>query len=374
VDLNKDINIDLKQLKPILQKLLTDKSKIPYVTLTISILVGLLCLMVIFSKNTTKNDYEDAAQLLLTLDQQIVSSRKNLDNLIIENKSILGLFAKSPKTKSQMTEAVTKLVTQNQLQLVKLNMAENEGTQTVSDPTDPNNGKLLAGEILLDMEIIGNFSQVNRFILDAKKIFAASKVQRYEVSKLSDKETNGLKLNLIVRFSGPPTNLAVPEPDDVALIFDDGYSLFFNKQNPWMQTVGFVEVDPKQIQMPDQSSPLKNGEAFVNSDNNSFDRDPFATPEDAQLAPSSTAAGNVKNNSSELDDSAPVYFLSGILASDDVSMCTVNMPSGETKIFTSGDKIDDQITVMSIDIDHIKICGVCKGNYKKIKLGDEITF
>jgi hypothetical protein len=374
VDLNKNINIDLKQLKPILQKLLTDKSKIPYVTLTISILVGLLCLMVIFSKNTTKNDYEDAAQLLLTLDQQIVSSRKNLDNLIIENKSILGLFAKSPKTKSQMTEAVTKLVTQNQLQLVKLNMAENEGTQTVSDPTDPNNGKLLAGEILLDMEIIGNFSQVNRFILDAKKIFAASKVQRYEVSKLSDKETNGLKLNLIVRFSGPPTNLAVPEPDDVALIFDDGYSLFFNKQNPWMQTVGFVEVDPKQIQMPDQSSPLKNGEAFVNSDNNSFDRDPFATPEDAQLAPSSTAAGNVKNNSSELDDSAPVYFLSGILASDDVSMCTVNMPSGETKIFTSGDKIDDQITVMSIDFDHIKICGVCKGNYKKIKLGDEITF
>ena len=116
MDLNKNINIDLKQLKPILQKLLTDKSKIPYVTLTISILVGLLCLMVIFSKNTTKNDYEDAAQLLLTLDQQIVSSRKNLDNLIIENKSILGLFAKSPKTKSQMTEAVTKLVTQNQLQ------------------------------------------------------------------------------------------------------------------------------------------------------------------------------------------------------------------------------------------------------------------
>ena len=90
-----------------------------------------------------------------------------------------------------------------------------------------------------------------------------------------------------------------------------------------------------------------------------------------KVADIKTQGGNVDADGQPIPE--PIYYLSGILYSDEYRMCTVNLPSGETKIFTEKDKINEKITILSIQENKIKICGVCKGNFKEIKIGEELA-
>ena len=355
MDLNKEIkfNFDIKQLKDVnLQKL-----KGPLVILVLSIIVFLYCIGNIINRFANQDTLIANQNQIINLSQQKTDVANQLNEMASSNKAILKYINDSPKTKSEMTSVLTKLVSLYRIKLIKLTMGENSNQL---DPNlanqDPNNSNLI-----IDLEGIGTFKNIAMFANKLKEVLAASQIESFKLAKLE--ENKGLQVNLIVKFSQPPNDLFVPE-SIANLIYDDGYSLAF-KNNPNLRPVGFVEIEKNLNQMDnnvdgDIVPPLPSNEVLI---------DPFAEPINS---PNRAGQGiQVGEDGQPLPE--PMYFLSGVLDSNEYRLCTVNMPSGETKIFSENQKINDQITILGIQEDSIKICGVCKGNFKEIMIGEEIS-
>lgn len=360
MDLNKEIklnfnikNIDLKAVKG------------PVGILVISILVFFYCTSQVMTRFSNQDLLVNTQAQINTLSQQKTDVTSQYNQLLKDNKAILKYISNSPKTKSEMTAVLTKLVSLYRIKLIKLAMNEN------SSQLDPNAASQ-AGEsnasadssLVIDLEGIGSFANITLFTTKLKEVLAASEIESFKLAKLA--EGKGLQLNLIVKFSPPPNDLAVPETVAQDLIFDDGFSLAF-KKDPWMRTVGFVEIE-KNL---DHIENAVDGDIVPPAPTSEVFKDPFAEPTDTPSLRSGAQGGNVDADGQPIAE--PIYYLSGILYSDEYRMCTVNLPTGETKIFTEKDKINEKITILSIQENKIKICGACKGNFKEIKIGEELA-
>lgn len=365
MDLNKELklNIDFKNID--LKSLL----KGPLALLVISVIVVLYCLGDIISRFSNQDMLIANQNQTINLTQQKADISSEYNKLLTENKKILKHISNSPKTKSEMTAVLTKLVSLYRIKLIKLTTNENSneldvnfGSETPLEPGIEMTQSVGSSSLIIDLEGVGSFKNITLFTEKLKEVLAASEIQSFKLAKLT--EGKGLQLNLIVKFSTPPNDLSVPKVAQT-LIYDDGYSLAF-KTNPYMIKTGFVEIE-KNLDAMDNSM---DGDIVPMPQNNEQLKDPFADPGEG-------SSFNGQKPSEIGDDglpvAEPVYYLSGTLDSDEYRMCTVNMPSGETKIYSENEKINDQITILSIHENSIKICGVCKGNFKEIKIGEEVS-
>lgn len=360
MDLNKQINFNLN-----LKNIDLKTAKGPLGILFVSVLVFFYCINDVMTRFSNQDLLMNTQAQINNLSQQKTDLASQYNQLLKDNKAILKYISNSPKTKSEMTAVLTKLVSLYRIKLIKLAMNEN------SSQLDPNAasqaGELNAtadSSLVIDLEGIGSFANIILFTTKLKEVLAASEIESFKLAKLA--EGKGLQLNLIVKFSPPPNDLAVPETVTQDLIFDDGFSLAF-KKDPWMRTVGFVEIE-KNL---DQIDNTVDGDIVPPAPATEVFKDPFAEPSDIPSLRSGAKGGNVDADGQPIAE--PIYYLSGILYSDEYRMCTVNLPSGETKIFTEKDKINEKITILSIQENSIKICGACKGNFKEIKIGEELA-
>ena len=94
-------------------------------------------------------------------------------------------------------------------------------------------------------------------------------------------------------------------------------------------------------------------------------RDPFAAPQVRKAAKRKSSGGDVS------DEEEDQYYLSGVLVSDEMSLCIIITPDGESKIYAPGDKISNKVMLTNIAFDSIQIN---KLNKKKvIGLGEQVN-
>ena len=93
-------------------------------------------------------------------------------------------------------------------------------------------------------------------------------------------------------------------------------------------------------------------------------RDPFAPPE-VRRAARKSSGGTVS------DEEEDQYYLSGVLVSDEMNLCIIITPDGESRIYAPGDKISDKVMLTNIAFDSIQIN---KLNKKKVVgLGEQVN-
>jgi hypothetical protein len=143
-------------------------------------------------------------------------------------------------------------------------------------------------------------------------------------------------------------------PVQTEIITDNG----FKADN--FKRAGFVESDP----FADPSAAPAEIEEEIEAPSDAL-RDPFAPPEVRKAAKRKSSGGAVS------DEEEDQYYLSGVLVSDEMSLCIIITPDGESKIYAPGDKISNKVMLTNIAFDSIQIN---KLNKKKvIGLGEQVN-
>ena len=94
-------------------------------------------------------------------------------------------------------------------------------------------------------------------------------------------------------------------------------------------------------------------------------RDPFAPPEVRKIFKKSSSGADVS------EEEEAQYYLSGVLVSDEMSLCIIITPDGESKIYAPGDKINKKVMLTNIGFDSIQINKLNK--QKVIALGEQVN-
>ena len=147
----------------------------------------------------------------------------------------------------------------------------------------------------------------------------------------------------------------ITAPVQTEIITDNEYKVDSFKR------AGFVESDP--FAEP-SGSPSAAEETEVAPSEEAL-RDPFAAPQVRKAAKRKSSGGDVS------DEEEDQYYLSGVLVSDEMSLCIIITPDGESKIYAPGDKISNKVMLTNIAFDSIQIN---KLNKKKvIGLGEQVN-
>lgn len=243
----------------------------------------------------------------------------DLKLLLKDNQTYLSNLEAAPQSKSELANELTKLVADNKLKLVKLNT--NDSAPNSKDAT-------------LVIEAEGSYAQVAHFTQAVNAKAASSEIEVLKVSKLKDKGL--LHLTLGLKFSAPPhLNVSKISANNQAFKTSGRGGLFDGWQ---LINAGFVQVSPEN----QASESTFNNEA-------SPKKDPFQ-------APDMPAAEN-KNSGDKKADAPKTsgFFLSGIMYSKKISLCVITLPTGESKVFTTGEKVNMRLSVLEIARDHVVI-------------------
>jgi hypothetical protein len=243
----------------------------------------------------------------------------DLKSLLKDNQTYLSNLEAAPQTKSELANALTKLVADNKLKLVKLNT--NDSAPNSKDAT-------------LVIEAEGSYAQVSSFTQAINAKVASSEVEVLKVYKLKDKGL--LHLTLGLKFATPPHLKASKISANNQAFNSSGRSGLFDGWQ--LIKTGFVQVPPEN----QASEPPINNEATPK-------KDPFQAPE--------MPAAENKNGSDKKEVSAKTsgFFLSGIMYSKKVSLCVITLPTGESKVFTTGEKINTKLSIQAIARDYVVI-------------------
>ena len=131
-----------------------------------------------------------------------------------------------------------------------------------------------------------------------------------------------------------------------------------------LKRTGFVESDPFSGS-PEDNSNAPAEETVQAAPAQEALRDPFAPPEVRKAVKRSGSGLNVSEEEEEQ------YYLSGVLVSDEMSLCIIITPDGESKIYAPGDKISNKVMLTNIAFDSIQIN---KLNKKKVVgLGEQVN-
>ena len=146
----------------------------------------------------------------------------------------------------------------------------------------------------------------------------------------------------------------ITSPVQTEVITDNEYI------NDNLKKAGFVESDPFAEPAPKSPAVVEEIEA----PREEALRDPFAPPE-VRKAARKSSGGTVS------DEEEDQYYLSGVLVSDEMNLCIIITPDGESRIYAPGDKISDKVMLTNIAFDSIQIN---KLNKKKVVgLGEQVN-
>jgi hypothetical protein len=130
---------------------------------------------------------------------------------------------------------------------------------------------------------------------------------------------------------------------------------------------GFVESDPfgGAPEPANTQTETDVAETDVAEPKNEPMRDPFAPPEVRKIFKKSSSGADVS------EEEEAQYYLSGVLVSDEMSLCIIITPDGESKIYAPGDKINKKVMLTNIGFDSIQINKLNK--QKVIALGEQVN-
>jgi hypothetical protein len=195
---------------------------------------------------------------------------------------------------------------------------------------------------------------------DGKKMIYKTGLPKPVVAKLPEIETIAEINDLPPLQSNNDVEIITDKPYITApvqteIITDNEYKVDSFKR------AGFVESDP--FAEP-SGSPSVAEETEVAPSEEAL-RDPFAAPQVRKAAKRKSSGGDVS------DEEEDQYYLSGVLVSDEMSLCIIITPDGESKIYAPGDKISNKVMLTNIAFDSIQIN---KLNKKKVVgLGEQVN-
>lgn len=268
---------------------------------------------------------------------QTLNENINIENkyrkLIKENTIYFNDLASAPKSKMELSDMMTQLISNSNLRLSKMNLIS----------PDPSKGDIL------EVEIDGTYLNIIRFSEDFNKLIAPSELLTYKLTK--NKEGSNIHLTIAVKYNNPPLSDKLPKNTE---------NNFSNKNlgqkvnqyispdnNMKFMKIGFVPTNPD----------ITNNKEEITNDKKVI-KDPFQAP-----AVSNNPLKNINNSK----NSETTYFLSGILYSKESKLCILTLTSGESKIFSEGGKINNLLKIIVIDRNYI----ILNASNKKIYVGDE---
>jgi hypothetical protein len=339
MDLKKPVNLSsLLNIKALFKGSSLEHSKFSLSILIVSSIIGLT--FVYLGINRYKN--QDIFQIAKSHYEQTVSEKNMLDTkfkkLAKDNADYFRDVVSSPKSKMELSNALTQLIVRSNLKLAKMNL----------NSADPSKGEII------EIEIDGTYLNIIQFSENCKKIIAASELQSYKLTKT--KEGAMIHVAMSIKFNAPPLAETLPLPLNNALPLPNTEQKVNYRPNNYSDTgftkVGFVPAKPENVapEAPKTENVMPEKKVI---------KDPFQAPS----VSSNPQKGNTANSSM-----GGGYFLSGILYSKEGRFCILSLPSGEPKVFQEGEKVGTQFKIISIDRNHI----LTNSNNKKIFVGDEI--
>lgn len=339
MDLKKPVNLSsLLNIKVKLKGSSLEHSKFSLSILIVSSIIGLTFFYLAIDRYKNQDIFQTAKSHY----EQTVSEKNMLDTkfkkLAKDNADYFSDVVSSPKTKMELSNALTQLIARSNLNLAKMNL----------NSADPSKGEII------EIEIDGSYSNIIQFSEDCKKIIAASELQSYKLTKI--KEGAIVHIAMSIKFNAPPLAEALPLPSN-NILTGPSPELKVNYHpneysNAGFLKVGFVPAKPENI------APEAPGTVNVIPEQKVF-KDPFQAPS-VTSSPQKASTANPSMGGG--------YFLSGILYSKEGRFCTLSLPSGESKIFRIGEKVGTKSKIISIHRNHI----LTNSNNKKIFVGDEI--
>ena len=340
MDLKKPVNLSsILNIKALLKGSSLEHSKVSLSILIVSSIIGITFVYLGF--NRYKN--QDIFEAVKSHYEQTVSEKNILDTkfkkLAKDNADYFSDVVSSPKSKMELSNALTQLIARSNLKLSKMNL----------NSADPSKGEII------EIEIDGSYLNVIQFSENCKKIIASSELQSFKLTKT--KEGAMIHVAMSIKFNTPPQAESLPLPQNNILpipITEQkvNYRPSNYSHNGFMK-VGFVPAKPENIipEAPKNENVTPEKKVI---------KDPFQAP--------SVMSNPQKGNSTVSSSAGGGYFLSGILYSKEGRFCILSLPSGEPKVFQEGEKVGTQFKIISIDRNHI----LTNSNNKKVFVGDEI--
>jgi Tfp pilus assembly protein PilO len=320
----------------LLQKInLSEAAKLPLIVSILMIAASIYFLYSIFNVYQNLDIHAASKARYENLLNEKSLLKKNHALLFKSNAAYFYDLEHAPKTKSELASGIAKLIADNKLKLVKLSANEigAVGNKNAS----------------LSIEADGSYEAIKHFTKGLHQLIAASEIQSLKLAKL--KENGLLHATLNLKFSTPPQiksfNDYYANSHDVTLV---GQSMF----SGWkMMPVGFVQVDPN----------TNNSEATTQNEV-STKKDPFQPPQVPSEA-KPPLSSDVKNQ----DQKSGAYYLSGIMSGKNTGLCVITLPSGLSKVFAVGDKVNAKMVVKKITASHIMVNST---RQPLVQVGEEI--
>lgn len=289
--------------------------------------------------NASKTQFEELSQQKLTLQHQ-------REKLFKEHTEQIESLAKSPQSKSELAALLSSLVAKNGLKLSKLNS---------NDTSAGGGGK----DGAIELEADGQFQGIKSFLKQARAVVLASDVIHLKINK--SKDARALHFSLAVKFT-PPPKLNIPK-NNVAFIIN-GAPYFYDTFDRWqMRRTGFVQAPESGLSEQAKETVAPTAIDAKRNDPFSSPPQPFINKEGVNPIDPSMSQAPVKK--------ANVMFLSGIIYSANDKFCIVVLPSGESKVFTEGEKINPKITIGRISDESVTFLGTKKTS--QFKVGQELS-
>ena len=289
----------------------------------------------IFGLYVNQDAYQSQKERFNIASNKANDTQKEIESINSKNKAYIKQLSKAPKTKSELSSKITKLIGNYGLEIKNMDLKTNQ------------NG--VSANPKMTFEVKGKFLNIVRFNSELNNLLAATQINELKISKA--RESNLLLLKVDINFSPPPVN-PLSSNANLETIFknktflSDSYTWSdiprINRSRNNFKKVGFVDAET------DPSSEL---------------RDPFAEPNNTPKA--------VKKSSDNYDELDETYFLSGTLVSDKKQFCIIISPEGDSKYYVEGDfiiKNNKKIVINKIIADQIFV----GKNFDLIKVGDEI--
>jgi hypothetical protein len=289
--------------------------------------------------NASKTQFEALSQQKITLQHQ-------REKMLKEHADQIESLAKSPQSKSELAALLSGLLTKNGLKLSKLN----------SNDVAPGAG---GKDAAIELEADGQFQGIKSFLKEARVLVLASDVIHLKINK--SKDARALHLSLAVKFTQAP-KLSIPK-NNVAFIINGNPYLYDTFDRWQMRRAGFVQA-------PEAGSSEQTKETVTPTTIDAKRNDPFSSP--PQPFTNKEGVNPIDPSMSQAPvKKANVMFLSGIIYSANGKFCIVVLPSGESKVFTEGEKVNAKITIGRISDESVTFLGTKKTN--QFKVGQELS-
>ena len=335
MDLNKPLNLSFS-----LKGIDIANAKLPFAISLISVLGVLLFGYFSYGIYSNYEVHAVSKAQYETLIQQKLMLQEQRNKVFKQHADLIDELVKSPSSKSELAAVLSSLVAKNGMKIGKL-ASNDSGSPSV------------AKDAAIELEADGSFSSIRSFLAQARAFVLASDVIYLKISK--SKDARLLHLSFAVKYTQPP-KLEVPKQKVAFMI--KGQQYFYDTFDRWkMRQTGFVQApEVPAVEKPTEvASPLPVGDLKRN--------DPFQAPpqpfvnKDGQIQadPAGVQPTHKKNN---------VMYLSGIIYSPNKKFCIVVFPSGESKVFAEGEKINGKITVNRISDEGVTFTGKKTNQFK----------